>query len=176
MLGISKPPKQDNFEFFGGYERFMKRLNEIYENIITYSPSSFSRKQTPWGYEKSKLYFVPRGEPKNVSAHGLVELWNKNRNIMNSLELIMTTEPNFIPVVRKYHPQNNHSKNEPIDSTEKLNPDYTEIVSNNADNAIDVREVIIITINLVLLNQNAVNMIKKWRKNLHQRRSTWDKK
>ena len=64
LLGISKPPKQDNFEFFGGYERFMKRLNEIYENIITYSPSSFSRKQTPWGYEKSKLYFVPRGEPK----------------------------------------------------------------------------------------------------------------
>ena len=62
---------------------------------------------------------------------------------MNSLELITTTEPNFIPVVRKYHSQNNHSKNEPIDSNEKLNPDYTEIVSNNADDTIDVREVII---------------------------------
>ena len=55
----------------------------------------------------------------------------------------MTTEPNFIPVVRKYHSQNNHLKNEPIDSTEKLNPDYTEIVSNNADHTIDVRENII---------------------------------
>ena len=29
LLDISKPPKQDNPKFFGGYEHFMKRLNEI---------------------------------------------------------------------------------------------------------------------------------------------------
>ena len=49
----------------------VKYLNFLPKATDSDSSSSFSRKQTPWGYEKSILFVLQR-EPKKVSAHGLV--------------------------------------------------------------------------------------------------------
>ena len=60
-------------------------------------------------------------------------------------------------------------QNENINSTEKLNPDYTKIVSNNPNNTNSVTAVTI-TVDLLSLNQKVMNMIKQMKKTFTQKK------
>lgn len=86
---------------------------------------------------------------------------------MDSLELIMTAEPNFIPVV-------NQNKSAEWNNRQhwKLNPDYTEIVSKNPNDTIDITEIIITSNNRSLITESKSGETCNLRQEMKQQKKT----